>query len=119
MLTLSSIFEILSKEQKELFQNMTKGKDMKEILLEKFINWVADYVSGDTDGKRKCDFLKLIKQEPLEAKRAISNQLHGWVIIAKAETGELVEIENMSATAEAIFNKLHEVLTKQFGDIAA
>ncbi|MFA6430525.1 MAG: hypothetical protein WC229_01365 [Candidatus Paceibacterota bacterium] len=92
---------------------------MKEMPLEEFTDWVAGHVSGDTDGKRKRDLLKLIKQEPLEAKRAISNQLHGWVISAKTETGELVAIKDMSATSEAIFNKLNEVLTKQFGDIAA
>jgi len=92
---------------------------MKEMPLEEFTNWVASHVSGDTDGKRKLDLLKLIREEPLEAKRAISNQLHGWVITVKAEIGELVVIKNMSETSEAIFNKLNEVLTKQFGDIAA
>lgn len=92
---------------------------MKEMPLEEFTDWVASHVSGDTDGKRKHDLLRLIRQEPLEAKRAISNQLHGWVISAKTETGELVFIKDMSATSEAIFNKLNEVLTKQFGNIAA
>lgn len=119
MLTLLYIFEILNKEQRKLFQNKKRKIDMEEMPLEEFIDWVASHVSGDTDGKRKLDLLKLIREEPLEAKRAISNQLHGWVISAKAETGELVVIENMSGVSEVILNKLNEVLTKQFGNIAA